>query len=313
MTRASGEDGPLRRVWFPLRSNVPCPGPAGAGLGVEARAKLLALLAGELLFEPGVLDVTVTEAGASSCWIPPGSVDEEGYRRRCLAGMRVGEPVVVAWTPEGDEVTSPLVGAHVLEYHTLLRRSGLEGAPWVRWSAPEPLVARAEESARREEHAGTAPPRSRALPRVEESPSADEQAAAGLESDVSFAALIGATAAVDYSRRTLLRLGPTGDPLRAGQPSGAATIRHFMTPNLTRLGWPDVIALHDDDAVAALRAELAEPRSESDDRVSDDTLVERIGSAGEGLIEVALFAVAAHGRDLFAPTGGGATALTLRA
>ena len=92
-------------------------------------AKLLALLADELLFEPGLLDVTVTGAGDSSCWIPPGSVDEDGYRRRRLAGMRVGEPVVVAWTPEGDEVASPLVSAHVLEYHTLLRRSGLAEAP----------------------------------------------------------------------------------------------------------------------------------------------------------------------------------------
>ena len=115
-------------------------------MGVGARAKLLALLADELLFEPGVLDVTVTGAGVGSCWIPPGSVDEEGYRRRRLAGMRAGEPVVVAWTPEGDEVTSPLVGAHVLEYHTLLRESGLEACPGS--GGPASRSGRADDAAR---------------------------------------------------------------------------------------------------------------------------------------------------------------------
>ncbi len=276
-TPSGRNDGPLRRVWFPLRSNLPHAG--RPDIGVEARAKLLALLADELLFEPGLLDVTVTEAGAASSWVPPGSVDEEGYRRRRLAGMRVGEPVVVAWTPEGDEVTSPLVGADVLEYHTLLRDSGLEDAPWAGWAGEE-------EDAR----ADAATPR---LPLVDEHRTTAEQLGADLARDLEVGARLGAAVCVDGARRPLLK-----------------TMARVPFPDAARLPWPEVVALRDDPAISELRdaanryaREQTGPRgaapSDAADRL-DEAVRRARGRAGRSALPDAVVELAAD-----APPGAG--------
>ena len=293
--------GPLRRVWFSLRSNVPHPTSAGASFGVEARAKLLALLADELLFEPGLLDVTVTGAGVSSCWIPPGSVDEDGYRRRRLAGMRVGEPVVVAWTPEGDEVTSPLVSAHVLEYHTLLRRSGLAEAP----GSAGPASRSGPRRRRRPERPAATPP---GLPIVSERRTAAEQLGADLARDLERGARLGAAVAVDGDRRPLL-----------------AALARVPVPDASRLPWRDVVALRDDPAIAELRAaagryarEQTGPRraapGDAADRL-DEALRRARGLVGrrelpDAVVELAALAPPGAGHNT-APASPDATAVLL--
>ncbi|MDP9345592.1 MAG: hypothetical protein M3P44_07685 [Actinomycetota bacterium] len=254
------------------------------------------MLAEELVFEPGVLDVTVTEAGTWSTWLPPGSVDEEGFRRRRVAGSRKGEPVVVDWVPRpGDpagpaEITSPLVSAHVAGYAVLLRESGLEDVPWVKWSAPEPVVARAEAAAWRQTSREVTASRALVLPRVNESRSAGDQLEEGLDFDLALAALMGVTAAVDHLRRPLLERKAAGeDSTRRGWPASDANVPYVVAPNLTGLSWPDVVALHDDDAIGTLRARMAEfereavdqPLRECDDAIKDVGLDEAICKEAE--------------------------------
>ena len=57
--------------------------------------KELAILAEELFFEPGVLDVSATDHGLSSFWTPPGTLDEEEIRRR-REGATKGAPFLLA-------------------------------------------------------------------------------------------------------------------------------------------------------------------------------------------------------------------------
>ena len=231
----------------------------------------------------------VTESGASSCWIPPGAVDEEGYRLRRLAGMRVGEPVVVAWTPGGDELNSPLVGADVLEYHTVLRESGLDDAPWAGWAGEEEEVA----------PAGGANPR---LPIVSEHCTAAEQLSADLKRDLERGARLGAAVCVDRSRRPLLR-----------------ALARVPVPDAARLPWPEVVALRDDPAVAELRAaanryarEQAEPHG-----ATRNAAARRLGAARtlagrpalpDAVVELAALAPPGAGHNT-APANPDATAV----
>jgi hypothetical protein len=139
--------GSLHRVWFPLRSNIGYFEGRIPSLDLDTRIKQMALLAEELLFEFGMVDVTVTEDGLTSFWHPPQSLSEGDIRRRREATKK-GEPVVISIAPQaglgvpGDPndahaiISGPLTTAYIAEYHLLLQESGLEDVEWVKWAVP---------------------------------------------------------------------------------------------------------------------------------------------------------------------------------
>lgn len=81
-----------RTAWFPLRSNIGYFETTGLGLDIEARVKQMAMLSDELVFEPGLLDVTISDSGSFDAHIPPSKLTEEGIRKRRQA-VTAGEPV----------------------------------------------------------------------------------------------------------------------------------------------------------------------------------------------------------------------------
>jgi hypothetical protein len=64
----------------------------GPSLDIEARVKQMAMLSDELLFEPGMLDVTISEEGSFDSHIPLSQLSEEDIRKRRQA-VSAGEPV----------------------------------------------------------------------------------------------------------------------------------------------------------------------------------------------------------------------------
>jgi hypothetical protein len=81
-----------RTAWFPLRSNIAYFETMGPSLDIEARVKQMAMLSDELLFEPGMLDVTISEEGSFDSHIPLSQLSEEDIRKRRQA-VSAGEPV----------------------------------------------------------------------------------------------------------------------------------------------------------------------------------------------------------------------------
>jgi hypothetical protein len=77
---------------------------------------------------------------------------------------------------------------------------------------------------------------------------------------------------------------------RAARAPGALAL-HALAPNFSRLPWPDVIALHDDDAIATFRARLTDfeaevvnrPEEEWDEAIKDLALDDAIQKANARL------------------------------
>ena len=70
-----------RTAWFPLRSNIAYFETTGPSLDLESRVKQMAMLCDELYFEPGLVDVTVSDAGAHEFRFPPSQLDEDDIRQ----------------------------------------------------------------------------------------------------------------------------------------------------------------------------------------------------------------------------------------
>jgi hypothetical protein len=271
--------GALHRVWFPLRSNVGYFEAPTLSLDLHARIKQMALLAEELVFEFGMLDVTVTEHGLTSFWHPPRMLSEEDIRRRREASKK-GEPVVISIAPQAGPgipadpthaqplISGPLVNAYVAEYHLLLRDSGLEEVSWMKWAVPPPeVVAEAKALAHQQSSAEGIGFRTSTLPRLTENTFLDDQLKKDLNFDLALAGLMGVPAAIDDLRRPLLEHKTSAEesPQRRQRAPGAVAL-YALAPNFTELPWPDIIALHDDDAIGAFRAKLVEFEHEVADR-----------------------------------------------
>lgn len=128
------------KVWFPLRSNIAYFETTGPQLNLEARVKQSALLADELWFEDGLLDVTITPSMALPVWHPP-PLDLDEIERREQASAK-GEPsgLYIGIQPEKGVPAAPesmhqiaggpLDRAFLAQYHRLLHTSGLDGVLW---------------------------------------------------------------------------------------------------------------------------------------------------------------------------------------
>ena len=96
--------GTLHRVWFPLRSNATYFEGPRHSLDLEARIKQAALLCEELVFEFGMLDVTVTKHGMWSFWIPPNQLSE-GDTSGAGAPPRRAAPCTSFWVTKSLQVS----------------------------------------------------------------------------------------------------------------------------------------------------------------------------------------------------------------
>jgi hypothetical protein len=300
----SAKTGVLHRIWFPLRSNVGYFEGVAHSLDLEARIKQAALLAEELAFELGLLDVTVSESGMWSFWIPPNQLSEEDIIRRRQATKK-GEMVSFAIGPESSPgvpaepsamhtmMAGPLQHAFVAEYHLLLRDTGLENVSWVKWAAPPPeVVQEAKTLAARESSAEGIGSSYTKLPRLSENRFLDSHLKKDLNFDLALGSLIGAPVAIDELRRPVLA-HKTADPTSyaRGQSTPGMLALYALAPNFTALPWPDIIALHDHDAIGVFRARMVEfehevadrPQHEWAEAIKDLGLEEAIAKANERL------------------------------
>jgi hypothetical protein len=279
----STKTGALHRVWFPLRSNIGYfEGPARS-LDLEARIKETALLAEELVFEFGLLGVTVTEGGMWSFWTPPSQLSENEIVRRREATKK-GERVSFAIGPESSPgvpaepsvmhtmITGSLQQAFVAEYHLLLRDSGLDRVSWVKWAVPpQEAVQAAKSLAQRQNSAELIGSSYSKLPLISENRFLDNHLKKDLNFDLALGSLMGTPVAIDELRRPMLkhRISEPDPPHRRQRPPGILAL-YALAPNFTALPWPDIIALHEDDAIGAFRAKMVELEYEVADRPEEE-------------------------------------------
>ena len=109
------------RMFFPLRGGVELFTDPAMPEAV-ARAKQASVLYDEVVFEPGLYEVSIAQDGSQDGWIPPEELTDEMLAH----GRRVQTPGTrfsVAMGPQGGDqmfsvINSPLVVAYVSEYHT---------------------------------------------------------------------------------------------------------------------------------------------------------------------------------------------------
>lgn len=258
-----------RAAWFPLRSNIGYFETTGPALDLESRVKQMAMLCDQLYFEPGMLDVTISDAGATEFWTPPSQLDEEDIRQRRQAA-EVGAPVGL-WigvqpaqgVPAPPEAMRQIMGgklarSFVAEYHLLARDSGLQDMSWAEFVFPtDEAEAEAAATARTLDSRGFI--EKRAMPALSENQWLDDRLRKGLNKDIARAAAMGLPAILDHLHQPILEWRASqGTPGMQLEPVPGATALHLWAPNFTTLTWKQIIALHDHDAIGDFRQKLVE-------------------------------------------------------
>jgi hypothetical protein len=231
------------RIWFPLRSNIAYFETVSPQLNLESRIKQVALLADELLFEPGMVTVDVTEDLVfGPVYHPYGTLDEEDIMRRRRASqtgkrfaLHIGlEPAPgVPAPPEAIHTlgSGELQHGFVAEYHLLLERTGLAEVPWVGMGeipadAYQATKALAAEKTRAEQFADT--------PRLSENDLLDSTLKKDLNLDLAFSKVTGLPVAIDELHRPMLewKAQAEGSGTRSHRAPGALAL-HLWAPNFT--------------------------------------------------------------------------------
>jgi hypothetical protein len=259
-----------RRVWFPLRSNLAYFETTGPRLDLAGRVKEMAILAEELVFEPGYFDVNVTREGLSSWWLPSGTLSDEEIRRRRDAekggrfflgfGVQrgLGQP---AEAPTHAVIDGALEQGFFAEYELSLREWGLEDVGWAHLgSIPDEAEAAAKQVASMEDRRMWL---SRAAPALSDRGFLDDQLKKDLTLDLARGAVMGTAVAVDELHAPMLEFKATASSsnFKGMNMPGSAALRTWV-PAFHKLGWKDIIALHDHDAVCSFREKLIEAEEE---------------------------------------------------
>src|ERR1700743_963082 len=139
----SDRGGPelIRRIFFPLRSAVELFSVPSSPDAVT-KAKEAAVLYDELIFETGLLDVSITSNGSTSFWNPPESISPELLERTRQADF-VGSPMLLAVGEErepgapAEKMTVVFEGqvsnTYLAEFHTGIMDELAEFEPeWAR-------------------------------------------------------------------------------------------------------------------------------------------------------------------------------------
>jgi hypothetical protein len=239
----------------------------GPRLDVESRVKEMALLSEELLFEPGVLDVSVADTGLMSFWHPPGTWDEVHLRQR-REGAQKGQPFYLgmarqagpgqpAEAPTHAVISGPLEHGFLAEFEFSLSEWGLEGLPWARTVWPlehAQQVANEIVSAER-----LKPWANRGSPDLSDNSFLDDRLKEDLTRDLAWGSAMGLPVAVDELHGPMLEFKASQEEshVESRDAPGSAALRVWV-PDFSQLPWPDVIALHDHDAIGAFREKMLE-------------------------------------------------------
>jgi hypothetical protein len=261
-----------RAAWFPLRSNIAYFETTGPSLDIEARVKQMAMLSDELLFEPGVLDVTISDEGSWDMHSPLGQLSEEDIRERRRV-VTAGEPVGFFIGPESAPgVPAPSESMHqviggklarsfVAEYHLLAQEGGLADQPWVHFGVPIPeLEAVAKEITRDLERKAFF--EKRQMPALSENRWLDDYLRKGLNVDIGRGAALEMPVMLDQLHAPILQWrAEHAEARQRPEPVPGAEALHLWAPNFTELEWKDIITLHDHDAIGEFRQKLVEAES----------------------------------------------------
>lgn len=111
----------ISRMFFPLRGGVELFTDPTMPAAV-ARAKQVAILYDEVVFEPGLYEVSIAEDGSQDGWTPPEALTDE-HLARSRRIQTPGTHFSVAVGPSGgnqafEVIGSPLLVAYASEYHT---------------------------------------------------------------------------------------------------------------------------------------------------------------------------------------------------
>jgi len=259
-----------RAAWFPLRSNIAYfETTAPPSLDLEARVKQMAMLCDELYFEPGLLDVTISDAGSNEFLLPPSHLDEEGIRERKQAAEK-GAPVGL-WIGAETEPGKPappeamhqimggkLARSFVAEYHLLLAESGLSDPSWAKFIGPteeaRPVAAEATRALDRRTWQ-----EKRQMQALSDNRWLDERLRKGLNHDVGQGAAMGVPVMIDELHIPILQWrADHGDEKSQLEPIPGAAALHLWAPNFTNLEWKHILDLHDHDAIGEFRQKLVE-------------------------------------------------------
>jgi hypothetical protein len=134
------DSDPIRRILFPLRSAVELFSDPRSP-GAVTKAKEAAVLYDELIFEVGLLDVSITPNGGASFWIPPDAMTPELLDRSRRVNA-VGSPMTLAIGEEDEPgvpakemrvfVEGQVSNAYLAEFHTgILDDLAAFGPDWV--------------------------------------------------------------------------------------------------------------------------------------------------------------------------------------
>jgi hypothetical protein len=170
-------------------------------------------------------------------------------------------------------ISGSLQTAFIAEYHLLLRDTGLDDAEWVKWAAPPPEgIEYAKQLGQEQSRLEGIDLGYSTLPRVSTNSFLDKQLKKDLNFDLALGGLMQVPAAIDEIRRPLLihKATATDPEVTISRRTPGAVALHALAPDFTGLPWRDVIALHDDDAIAELRAKFVEFEEAVADRPEEE-------------------------------------------
>lgn len=256
------------RIWFPLRSNIAYFETVSPQLNLESRIKQVALLADELLFEPGMVTVDVTEDLVfGPIYHPHETLDAEDIVRRRRASQTGKRFALHIGLQPAPGVPAPPEAMHTLgggelqhgfvaEYHLLLERTGLAKVSWVGMGEIPAEASRAAEALAAQR---TQTERFSDAPRLSENDLLDSALKKDLNLDLAFSQATGLPVAIDELHRPMLewKARVAGSGTKSERAPGALAL-HLWAPNFTYLSWKRIIELHDHDAIGAFRAKLVE-------------------------------------------------------
>jgi hypothetical protein len=255
-----------RRIWFPLHSNISYFETTGPRLDLAARVKEMAILAEELVFEPGCLDVNVTDDGLSSWWLPPGTLTDEEIRKRRSSpkgerfffgiGAQKG-PGQPAEAPTHAVIDGALRQGFFAEFDLSIREWGLEDVGWVSLgSIPDDAEAAAKQVAGEEDRREWP---GRDGPTLSDYDFLDNRLKKDLNLDLARGAVMGTPVAVDELHAPMLeyKTGAGPSQFEGMDVPGASALRSWV-PAFHTVPWKDIVALHDHDAIGAFREKLIE-------------------------------------------------------
>jgi hypothetical protein len=251
----------VQQIAFQLRTNIDYFETSGPCLDLEGRVKQMALLSDQLYFEEGMLQFMVGPRGSWEVRHPPGSYDDEALAWH-RSKRQKGAPFTIAMGLESAPgvgappdamqtvLESPLDAAYCAEFGTLLRASRLIEQSWV---GTLRLTPEGQDDVK--QAAGAI--RDRALRSgVESSGFLASSAVDHLAHDLAFSAVVGRPVAIDETHAPVLtRLAEGSNGVGPSDANGARPLQ-LWAPDFTRIPWPEIIALHDHDALGAFREKL---------------------------------------------------------